>query len=243
MRIKIFLKKLISLCVAVFISATCVGCFDLGDFKNEAEYYDSFGDVGLVYQDPDTDEKSVEEDEYSIQDYFYNKNTGKSFSYGDPEDEEPDEGKDIPQLPYAYMSIPVERDLKMESLGLYFNTTQTCTFEVVLYLVDDLPDFSNIWLLGEPEYQQKEDDKGEMVNQKIEYSDPDDSKIVARASVQAKAGEWVSILVKDWNSGKRLEIKESQYLLLRFANNCGISTQKDSLVSFRTTNLLLRAIF
>ncbi len=243
MRIKIFLKKLIFLCVAVFISATCVGCFDLGDFSDETEYYDSFGDVGLVYQDPDVPEKSIEEDEYSIQDYFYNKNTGENFSYGDPKDDEPDEGKDIPQLPYVYMSIPVERDLKIESLALYFNTTKTCTFDVVLYLVDDLPDFSNIWLLGEPEYQQKEDGDGEMVDEKIEYSDPDDSKIVARASVQAKEGEWVSILVDEWNSGKRLEVKESQYLLLRFVNNCGISAEKDSLVSFRTTNLLIRAIF
>ena len=130
MRIKIFLKKLVSISVAAILAAALVGCFDLGDFSDEADYYAAFGDVRLVYQNPNTKEKDVEKEDYSIQDYFYNKNTGEDFAYGDPKDEDPDEGKDIPQLSYVYMAIPVQRDMRVDSVALYFNALQTCSLEV-----------------------------------------------------------------------------------------------------------------
>ena len=113
-----------------------------------------------MYQNPDADEKDIEYEDYSVEDYFYNKSTGEKFSYGNPKDEESDEGKDIPQLSYVYMAIPVEQDLRIESFARDFNATQTCSMEVFFYVVDELPNggnFKNIWLLGEPEYQQKPD--------------------------------------------------------------------------------------
>jgi hypothetical protein len=127
MRIKIFLKRLVSISVSAILAVTLVGCFDLGDYSDEAAYYEAFGDVKLVYQNPTVVEKDVENEDYSIKDYFYNKNTGEDFAYGDPKDDDPDEGKDIPQLPYLYMAIPAERNLKIESLALYFNAQQTCS--------------------------------------------------------------------------------------------------------------------
>jgi hypothetical protein len=199
--------------------------------------------VKLVYQNPAVAEKDIENEEYSVKDYFYNKNTGEDFSYGDPKDEESDEGKDIPQLSYVYMAIPVEQDLSVESFALYFNALQTCSMEVVFYLVDDLPDggdFSNVWLLGEPEYQQKQED-GETVEEKIEYSDPKDECIVAKTTLQVKAGEWTSLIVSNWNTAGDLVVKDGQYLLLRFINNSGANTDGKPSVAFRVTNLLIRA--
>ena len=242
MRIKIFLKKFISIGVAAILSAASVGCFDLGGFSDDTEYYETFGDVRLVYQNPDVIDKDVETQDYSIQDYFYNKNTGEDFVYGDPKDEESDDGKDIPQLLYTYMAIPVEQDLNIDSVALYFNALQTCALEVVLYVVGELPNggkFTGIRLLGEPEYPQKLDEGNpEMDENNQPYSDPDDELIVARSTVYVSENKWVALVMEANNS---IEVKESQYLLLRFLNNCGASTGENPPVAFRVTNLLVRA--
>jgi hypothetical protein len=246
MRINIFLKKLLSIGVAVIFAVALVGCFDLGDFSDESAYYESFGDVRLVYQNPNSDKKDIKSKDYSIEDYFYNKNTGENFTYGDPNDEESDEGKDIPQLSYVYMAIPIEQDLSLESLALYFNAIQTCSLEVFFYVVDDLPnggDFKNIRLLGDPEYQPKTGENGETIYEKIEYSDPSDDLMVAKVTMQVKTGKWDSLIVNKWNSVNSLEIKDGQYLLLRFVNNSGANTGEKPSVAFRVTNLLIRADF
>ena len=252
MRIKILLKKLVAIGVAAIIAVTLVGCFDLGDFSDEAAYCAAFGDVRMVYQNPTAAEKDIECKDYSVKDYFYNKNTGENFAYGDPKDEESDEGKDIPQLSYVYMAIPVEQDLKVESVVLYFQAIQTCSLEVFFYVVNDLPDggdFTNIKLLGDPEYQQKldednnpmTDEKGEPIYERIAYSDPNDDLMVAKATMQVKTEKWDSLIVESWNDGDTVGIKAGQYLLLRFVNNSGVSTGENPPVEFRVTNLLIRA--
>jgi hypothetical protein len=274
MRTKIPLKKFIAASVAAFMAAASAGCFDLGGFSEETDYYESFGDIGLVYQNPESLQKDVERDDYSVQDYFYNKNTGEDFAYGDPKDEESDEGKVIPQLSYVYMSIPVTRAMTIDSFALYFNAVQTGSLEVYFYVVDELPndgDFTTIRLLGEPEYQQKLDEDGKpmfdingrpIFQEKLDdennpiydangnpvyvaniYSDPSDSLIVAKATAHVTEGEWVSLIVDTWNGASELEIKESQYLLLRFVNNSGLNTGDQPTIDFRVTNLLIRAFF
>ena len=253
MRIKIFLKKLVSIGVAAIMAVTLVGCFDLGDFSDDATYYATFGDVRLVYQNPNATEKDIETKDYSIEDYFYNKNTGENFVYGNPKDEELDEGKDIPQLPYVYMAIPVEQDLNVDSMALYFNALQTCSLEIFFYVVDELPNggvFTNVKLLGDPEYQQKLDEEGnpmtdenyEPIYEWIEYSDPDDSLMIASTTMRVKNGEWVSLVMNNWSSGKIAQIDAGQYLLLRFVNNSGANTGGNPSVAFRVTNLLIRAV-
>jgi hypothetical protein len=241
MRIKIFLKKLAAIGAAAILSAAPAGCFDLGDFNEDSDYYAAFGEISLVHS---IDKKEAECKKYSIEDYFYNKNTGEDFSYGNPKDDEPDEEKDIPQLPYVYMAIPVLQDLSIDSLALYFNTVKSCRLEVVFYVVGDLPndgDFSNIRLLDDPEYQKKPGDNGGIIYEKIEYSDPDESLIVAQTALQVQKGVWDSFTVNSWSSGNTVEVKKGQYLLLRFINNSGIYTGEDSLIEFRVTNLLIRA--
>lgn len=245
MRINNFLKKLVSIGVAAILAVTLAGCFDLGDFNDEAAYYAAFGDVKMVYQNANAVEKDIQNEDYSVKDYFYNKNTGKNFTYGDPKDEESDEGKDIPQLPYVYMAIPLQEDLSIDSVALYFNARQACSLEVFFYVVDDLPDegdFTNIWLFGEPEYQPKAGENGETIQEKIEYSDPSDNLIVARATLQVKDGKWAPLIVDNFDKGNTLEMKKEQFLLLRFVNNSGANTTGKLPVQFRVTNLLIRAV-
>ena len=260
MRIKIFLKKLVSIGVAAIFAVTLVGCFDLGEFKDEAAYYEAFGEIGLVYGTRETNEggetvRTVVRNDYSVKDYFYNKNTGENFSYGDPKDSEADEGKDIGQLPYSYMVIPVNQAMKMDSFALYFNALTTCSLDIFFYVVNDLPDdgnFTNIKLLGDPEYQQKlDEDNNPMTDaegkpiyseEKVEYSDPDDSLIIGKATANLKEGKWISLVMDTWNGGRFVEINAGQYILLRFINNCGVYEGKAPLTKFRVTNLLIRAV-
>lgn len=253
MRIKIFLKKLVSIGVAAVLAVTLVGCFDLGDFSDESAYYAAFGDVRLVYQNPNATEKDIKTKDYTIKDYFYNKNTGEKFVYGDPKDEESDAGKDIPQLSYVYMAIPVKQNLHMDSMALYFNALQACSLEIFFYVVDELPndgEFTKVKLLGDPEYQQKLDEKGnpmtdennEPIYERIEYSDPDDSFMIAHTTVRVKNGEWVSFVMDNWSSGNVAQIRAGQYILLRFINNSGANTGEKPSVAFRVTNLLIRAV-
>jgi hypothetical protein len=268
MRIKIFLKKLISISVAAVLAGTLIGCFDLGDFSDEEAYYDSFGDIRLVYP---TAEKEAKYADYSVSTYFYNENTGKNFQYGN---EETGEVNPIPKLSYIYMSIPVEQDMNIESLALYFNADKEVSMEVFVYLVEEseLPDgggFTNIRLLGDPEYLQERDENDNLLfdtagnpvyKQKVDengkpmteggspiyetamYSDPSDDLIVAKTSVAMQKEKWVSLMVQ-WNGENALQVEDGQYLLLRFINNSGLNTNSETAVTFNTTNLLIRALF
>ena len=262
MRIKIF-KKLFSAIAIVFAAIAVAGCYDLGDFEDEDAYYAAFGDVRLVY----AEEEGIAYKDYPLEAYFYNENTVNDFTYG-----EPSEGRELPQLQYAYMAVPIEKDFRMDSLALYLNATQTCALEIQIYLVNHLPDdgaFRSIKLLGDPEYQQKLDENGapmfdesgnpiyqEMLDgennpiydqdgnpiyQPIVYSDPDESFMVGKVTIHTQEGRWTSFTVNRWNTENTLTVKKSQYLLLRFMNNGGYATENTPPVSFRATNLLVRA--
>lgn len=250
MRIKSLSKKLFSVLVAAVMAVTLTGCFDLGEFNDEEEYYDSFGEIRLVYQNPESVEKDVEESKYGVRDYFYNKKTGEEFGYGDPEDDEPDEGKDIPRLNYVYMAIPVKRSFNMESFALYFNAVQTGNLKITVFLVNSLPDFDNIRLLNDPEYQQKldgdgnpvTDEDGNPVYEAVKYSDPSDDKRVCVTTLHTDSDRWEAIVVSRWNGNSVLSVSAGQYLLLRFDNNSGYNSGEEPAIAFRMTNMLVRAV-
>ena len=244
MRIKIFAKKLIAISVAVLSTVTLANCFDLGDFSDESAYYAAFGDIGLI--DGSRTEKEggevvreINQEDYDIQEYFYKDSFNVKSSVGEAEE------KYTPQLPYIYMAIPVEQDMNVDSLVLYFNATKACALETSFYVVDTLPDFTNIRLLGDPEYQQKYDEgTGELIEEKLQYTDPDDTLLVGTTSVQVKDGVWVSLLMDTWNGADVIKINAGQYLLLRFMNNSGgyVGEQEVASVTFSVANLLIRTV-
>ena len=253
MVIKIFLKKLIPLIVAVVMAVTFTGCFDLGDFENEEDYYEAFGDVKLVYQDHESLIKDINTSDYSVEDYFYNANTGNDFTYGNPDDDIPDEGKDIPQLAYLYMAIPMDKSLNIDSFALFFNSTVTGGLKIEFYLVDDLPGgggFDNVKIFGDPEYREVLDGDGKPLLDKdgkpilepVLYDDPSADDMIAKANVYLDAGVWNSVLLEEFDGDDVVTVNESQYLLLKFVNNGGYKAEEDLVMPFRTTNLLVRAV-
>lgn len=252
MHIKILLKRAVVVCVAIIMLVTCTACFDLGDFEDEEEYYNSFGDIGFVYQNPNATEKDVLTKDYSVSDYFYNRNTGEDFTYGNPEDDEPDEGKDIPVLPYLYMVVPVEKDLTIDSLAFYFLANGAGSLRIEVYLLNELPDggdFTNVKLFGDPERKEKLDDEGNPVldengnpvYEEIEYSDPDEQYLVAKGTAHVNSSEWKSFMIERWNGQEDVLVKDSQYLVLKFVNNGGYKQESDPILSFKSTNMLVRA--
>lgn len=253
MLIKIFLKKVIPLIVAVVMAVTLTGCFDLGDFESEEDYYNSFGDVRLVYQNPESTDKDVDTEDYSVRDYFYNGNTGNDFEYGDPDDDESDEGKDIPSLPYVYMALPIEDDVEIDSIALFFKSSVSGLLKIELYLVDVLPndgDFTNVKLFGDPERQKKLDENGDPVLDEegnpilepVVYDDPSQEKLVASENVYLNAEVWDSMLVDRFAGENTLQVKDKQFILLKFVNNGGFKAEDDLSIPFKTTNLLVRAV-
>ena len=103
---------------------------------------------------------------------------------------------------------------------------------------------------GNPIYQEKldannnpvYDENGNVVYQSIVYSDPDESKMIAKVTVHLRQNTWNSFTASGWTGGSTVEVKESQYILLRFTNNGGASSGDKLPISFRTTNLLIRAL-
>ena len=85
------------------------------------------------------------------------------------------------------------------------------------------------------------DENGEPMYKPVVYSDPDESFMVGKLTTHTQAGRWTSFTVNRWNNENALAVKKSQYVLLRFINNGGLGTEKTPPVSFRTTNLLVRA--
>lgn len=250
---KIFLKRVFPLIVAVLTAVTFTGCFDLGEFESEEDYYNSFGDVRLVYQNPESTDKDVKTCDYSVRDYFYNSKTGNDFEYGDPDDDQPDEGKDIPSLPYVYMALPIKDDFVLDSIALYFKSSVKGLLKIELYLVDTLPsggNFTNVKLFGDPERQEKLDENGDPVldeegNPVLEpvvYDDPSQEKLIASESVYLNAEVWDSMLVDRFADANTLQVKDNQFILLKFVNNGGFKAEDDLSIPFKTTNLLVRAV-
>ena len=244
------LKKILFLILSMVLAFSISGCFDLGIFETDEDYYDTFGDVRLVYFDND----QVETKDYSVRDYFYNNNTVEDFVYGDPTDDEDDIGKDIPLLPYVYLAVKINKSLQLDSFSLYVQGT-TANASISVFLVNSLPDggdFTDIKNCGDPEYSQKEDEDGNLVydeegnpvydeSKPISYSDPKNESLVAQTSVSVSP-YWDSFTITTWKGGlETLEVESGQYLLFRVNNNSGMGNIQEQ-VSFKAINMLVRAV-
>ena len=245
------LKKTLFLILSLVIAFSISGCFDLGSFENDEDYYDTFGEVRLVYFDND----QVQTKDYSVRDYFYNNNTVEDFVYGDPTDDEEDVGKDIPLLPYVYLAVQINKSLQLDSFSLYMQGS-TVNASLSMFLVDELPDggdFTDIRNCGDPEYSQKEDEGGNLVfdeegnpvydeNKPISYSDPTNDSLVAQTSISVSPF-WDSFTISTFNGGLDfLEVESGQYLLLRVNNNSGMGNKQEQ-VELKVINMLVRAIY
>ena len=242
---KKLLANLVAICLMLCTVLTLGGCDDLGEYEDEDDYYETFGDILLI-------DSAGEDESYSVEDYFYNESSREDFLVSD-------DGKygGVPTAEYLYMAIPVKCDIVMDSLALYVlgDSEQGLYFSV--YITDGIP--SKIRKPGDP-FSETVDKDGETVEEEIKYDDPNPKSSLCDSVYYFDGNEWDAFLVEifkeDGVSKDSISVKKDQYILIQFRNNSGIRVldktsgglvdEKSGLAldstGFTMTNLLIRVL-
>lgn len=254
MRFKSISKAFVALCMAAIILIAACGCEDLGAYENTEEYYSSFGDIVLI--DGTTKNKT----EYSVETYFYNKESREDFLKG-----EDGAYKGVEYAEYVYVAIPFESSIDMDTLALFIQSKADVTVYISVFISDKIPtnwkavadnvinqDGSNIVLA--------EGAENESQNTEKVYDDPDSETRIGEVSVHLKNGKWNSFVLDVFKIGGKtqnsIQINDGQYILLQIRNNSGVrvfNEEKQAYVDAITgielpsaeitmTNLLIRAL-
>jgi hypothetical protein len=251
-------KKIVSILVAFCIMATLAvamtGCDDLGAYEDTDEYYSSFGDVALISG------TSKDKEEYSVEKYFYNKESREDFLKG-----EDGAYKGVPYSDYVYIAIPLESSINMDTLALYVQSQNDVTLYINAYVTDEIPtDWKaiedNVINSEQPDGSTDEESGEETEKTEKVYDDPDPETRIGEITVHLKSGKWNSFVLDIFRVGettqKSIEIKEGQYILLQIRNNSGVRIFDEANGKFvdpqtmlelqkaeiTMTNLLIRAL-
>ena len=182
-------KKIVSACIALCLMATLAvamsGCDDLGAYEDTEEYYGAFGDIALI------DASSKEREEYSVEKYFYNKESREDFLAG-----EDGAYQGVPYADYVYMAIPFESTIEMDTLALFARSQNDATLYVNVYVTDKIP--SAWWAMEDNVVDRDENgaspDEEPTDDEKV-YDDPDPETRIGEVSVYLKNGKWSSFLL------------------------------------------------
>ena len=254
MRFKSIFKAFVAICMAAIILIAACGCEDLGAYGNTKEYYSSFGDIVLI------DGTTKNRTEYSVETYFYNKESREDFLRG-----EDGAYKGVEYAEYVYMAIPFESSIDMDTLALFIQSKADVTVYISVFISDKIPtnwkavadnvinqDGSNIVLA--------EGAENESQNTEKVYDDPDSETRIGEVSVHLKNGKWNSFVLDVFKIGGKtqnsIQINDGQYILLQIRNNSGVrvfNEEKQAYVDAITgielpsaeitmTNLLIRAL-
>ena len=199
--------------IFILILILCLsGCFNLGDFEDQENYYETFEEVSLIALDKTT--KS-----YSTEGYFYTEEGINEYKC------------DIPAKEYIYAVIEVEKDILLDDVGLSCYSEYTGDLYISVFVVDEIP--TNI--RGYNDYADEDED-----GNKIDYDDP--VTPLQTSIVPLEAGVWRTKIIVDYYKNNYLSVTEGQYLLIRFENNSWTGNQNGySKMEFMLTNLLICA--
>lgn len=236
--------KCIAICTTVILVITVCGCDDLGEYTDTDEYYASFGDVVLI------DGNSRAEEDYSVEKYFYNKESREDFLEGE---EGVYSGIDLGE--YVYVAIPFNNDIEMDTIAMFLRSESDVAVYMNIFLTDYIPDE---WKgIADLETDEKDEEDEE---EPKEYDDPNPETRIGETIAHLKEGEWGSFLVDDFivngKSEKSIRINDGQYILIQIRNNSGVrifDEVKQAYVDPQTgielptakitmTNLLIRAL-
>ena len=128
MTFKKIVSTLVAFCIMATLAVAMMGCDDLGAYEDTDEYYSSFGDVALISG------TSRDREDYSVEKYFYNKESREDFLKG-----EDGAYKGVPYSDYVYMAIPFNKDIDMDTFAIYFQSLDDATVYINVYVVDALP--------------------------------------------------------------------------------------------------------
>ena len=227
-------RTCLALCIMATLAVAMSGCDDLGAFEDTNEYYSSFGDIVLISG------TTKEENEYSVDKYFYNKDSREDFL----------KGKDrVAYSDYVYMAIPFNSNIDMDTLALYLQSQNDVTVYINAYVIS-----KSEWDAIRDSDDDSEESAGDSENNET-VCDNLGTKI-GEARVHLNNEKWNSFAldVFQTNAGsqKSMKINSGQYVLLQFKNNC-VDENKQAYVDPDTgleltkaqitmTNLLIRAL-
>lgn len=208
---KVF-KNHIKLIVAFVLLGCLCGCFNLGDFEDEQNYYDTFDEVTLISLD-----KSIRS--YSVEEYFYTEEGVNDYEC------------DVPKGQYIYAAIKVGKEIALDDLSLSFYSDYNDSLYVSVFLVDSIPSS----IRGYDDDKDEDDEGNEIV-----YDDP--ITPIETGVIPLESGKWRSTMLVDCSKNNYLDVTEGQYILIRFENNSWSGKQNGySKLEFTLTNLLISA--
>lgn len=247
MRFKRIAKASVVFCIAAILGIAACGCDDLGAYEDTDEYYSSFGDIALI---SGTATDKTDKKEYSVEEYFYNKESrdhfleGENGAYGGVEHGD-----------YVYMAIPFESDIQMDSIALFLQSEEDVTVYISVFVAEDIPSnwkaISDLQPIGGA--------SGGVIDDSI-FDDPRPDTRIGEVKVGLKKGKWGSFVLDDLTvngaAQESIQIKDGQYVLLQIRNNSGVrkiddtkqiyvdTVTGDELTEARITmtNLLIRAL-
>ena len=254
MTFKSIVKASLALCIAAILVVAACGCEDLCAYENTEEYYSSFGDIVLI------DGTAKNEKEYSVEKYFYNKESREDFLRG-----EDGAYKGVEHSDYVYLAIPFESNIDMDTLALFIQSKNDVTVYISVFVSDKIP--ANFKAIAEilTHSDSSGNSLGEQTGDKTQntetvYDDPDPETRIGEVIVHLKNGKWNSFVLDTFNingqTQKSIQIKDGQYILLQIRNNSGVrvfNEEKQTYVDHLTglelpkaeitmTNLLIRAL-
>ena len=252
MTFKSIVKAMLVLCITAILAIAVCGCEDLGAYEDTAEYYNSFGDIVLI------SEASKEGKKYSVEEYFYNKESREDFLVG-----EDGSFQGIQYGEYVYMAIPFESDINMDTIALYLQSQTETTVYISVFLSDEIP--SNWKSLSDVTNDQEGSGESQATEEteeteEITYDDPDPESRIGEVTVHLNQGKWDSFVLDyfkvNGTTQSSIQINDGQYILLQFRNNSGVRVfDEDKQVyvdpitglelpkaEITMTNLLIRAL-
>ena len=254
MTFKSIVKASVAFCMAAILVIAACGCEDLGAYESTEEYYSSFGEVVLI------DGTTKNKKEYSVEKYFYNKESREDFLRG-----EDGAYKGVEHGDYVYMAIPFESSIDMDTIALFIQSKNDVTVYISVFVSDKIP--TNFKAIADN--QVNSDSSGndltrqagdETQNTETVYDDPNPETRIGDVVVHLKNGKWNSFVLDTFQingqTQKSIQIKDGQYILLQIRNNSGVrvfNEEKQTCVDQLTglelpvaeiamTNLLIRAL-
>lgn len=206
------MKKIIKkLTLLTLVLLSLSGCYELGEFESDEQYFEYFPSVELI--DKDKSSKS-----YSVKDYFYTEEGINEYQ------------SDVPYKEYLYLFVKVDNGFHLNEINLSFCSQQECTLEVSIYVLDSIP--SNIRGYDDPLL----DDEGN----EIEYDDPIDALDTKIIHLDANKWTSSYLINKSRNEYIAVE-KGQYIAFKFENNSFKGKEKGLPLTTFTTTNLLIRA--
>ena len=232
---------LVAICITAILGIAVCGCDDLGAYSDTEEYYDSFDDIIFIGGAAGSGK------EYSVEEYFYNKDSRDDFLTG-----EDGTYSGVEHSDYVYVAIPLNKCIQMDSLAMYLQAKNDVALYINVYVVDE-DEIPTNWkeiegsdISGDESAEVTEENlesktekalgtlsetETETEGEADEYDDPDPKSRIGEITVHLKGGKWNSFVLDFFRVNDKVEksihVEKGQCILLQIRNNGGVRVFDD----------------